>query len=457
MRSIRGGFVATALLIALLMPLAAVQARKPRTRSTEVAPGVVYSVIRDYSGPWRIRVVTIDLSQAATLDVALAGDKLPGFETTSSIAARHGAVAALNGDFALSSGRPVHAFAMDGTLVQTPQSWSRNFAARADETATFIGHPEHAISFQELDTGLIHPVELVNEQIRFDRQMAAYTSFGGSLERPPIFACSARLMALETPRLNAEGSSVDALQQVDEVLCSDRRMAKRGGSVLSVRANSRRAAEIATLLPAEQVNFGWSFGWPGILDSIGGNPTLIEGGVIAAGNVTGEGGFFARHPRSGVGTTPDGRVLLVAVDGRQPGYSVGMTLQEFAELFASLGADWALNLDGGGSTAMVVNGTLVNRPSSGYERAVSSALLVLPGSDPGETYSSQPPTPSPTASATVSPTPSASPTSAAAAISFTSQDPWTEILNDAGSTGGLLRWLRSLGIPVDHLLRESRI
>ncbi|HEX2241330.1 MAG TPA: phosphodiester glycosidase family protein [Actinomycetota bacterium] len=460
MKSIRARFAAVvpaiALVIALLMPLAAGQARKPRTRSTEIAPGVTYTVIRDYKPAWRIRVLSVDLRRASTLDVALAQDRLPGLETTSSMAARHGALAALNGDFALPSGRPVHAFAMDGALVQTPQAWSRNFAARADETATYIGHPEHAASFAEFDTGLIHSIELINEQIRRDKQIALYTRFGGSLERPPTFACSARLMDLETPHLNADGTSVEALQQVDAVACSDRRMAKRGGSVLAAGAQSTRAPEIATLLPGEQLRHGWTFGWPGILDSIGGNPTLIEGGLVATANVTGEGGFFARHPRSGIGTTPDGHVLLVAVDGRQPKYSVGMTLQEFADLFVRLGADWALNLDGGGSTAMVVNGTLVNRPSSGYERAVSSALLVLPGADPGETYSSRPPTPSPSVSATPSATPSPSPTALTGAPNLGAGDVralWDSIRADRGSTGGLLRWLRSLGFRVDHLLR----
>jgi hypothetical protein len=62
-----------------------------------------------------------------------------------------------------------------------------------------------------------------------------------------------------------------------------------------------------------------------------------------------------------------------------------MTPRQFARLFRRLGASWALNLDGGGSTTMFVKGGVVNRPSdSGGERAVSSALLVLPGPDKRE-------------------------------------------------------------------------
>jgi exopolysaccharide biosynthesis protein len=79
-----------------------------------------------------------------------------------------------------------------------------------------------------------------------------------------------------------------------------------------------------------------------------------------------------------VGWRADGTLLLVAVDGRQPGYSVGMSLPEMRALFRELGAVEALNLDGGGSTALVVRGRAVNRPSdAGGERPVANALVLL--------------------------------------------------------------------------------
>ena len=74
----------------------------------------------------------------------------------------------------------------------------------------------------------------------------------------------------------------------------------------------------------------------------------------------------------------------MVVDGRQKKWSVGPTLFGFARIMSDLGAVQALNLDGGGSTTMVVDGAVVNRPSSGFERAISNAVLVLPGPDPGE-------------------------------------------------------------------------
>jgi exopolysaccharide biosynthesis protein len=70
---------------------------------------------------------------------------------------------------------------------------------------------------------------------------------------------------------------------------------------------------------------------------------------------------------------------MVTVDGRQPGTSVGMNLQELAEMLLELGAVDAMNLDGGGSTTMFVGGKVINQPSDKEgERKVSDAILVFP-------------------------------------------------------------------------------
>jgi exopolysaccharide biosynthesis protein len=79
----------------------------------------------------------------------------------------------------------------------------------------------------------------------------------------------------------------------------------------------------------------------------------------------------------------DGRILLVVVDGRQPTHSLGMTMLELAMELKRLGAVEAMNLDGGGSSTMVVGGSVINLPSDETgERAVASALVVLPPQSP---------------------------------------------------------------------------
>jgi hypothetical protein len=85
--------------------------------------------------------------------------------------------------------------------------------------------------------------------------------------------------------------------------------------------------------------------------------------------------FTSRHPRTAIGRTPDGEVLLVTIDGRRSGWSVGLTGRELATTLANLGARDAVNLDGGGSTTMTKGGSIVNRPSE-TGRSVASGLFL---------------------------------------------------------------------------------
>lgn len=86
-----------------------------------------------------------------------------------------------------------------------------------------------------------------------------------------------------------------------------------------------------------------------------------------------------RHPRTLIGVDADAAIWLVTVDGRQPALSLGMTFAELQALSRRLGLRSALNLDGGGSTTMVVRGTVVNHPSDATgPRQVGDALVVLP-------------------------------------------------------------------------------
>jgi hypothetical protein len=120
-------------------------------------------------------------------------------------------------------------------------------------------------------------------------------------------------------------------------------------------------------------------------EAAGGFPVLVRDSVEVAGLEAAGGTNFGpvRHPRTLVGLAANGRrILLVVADGRQPGVSVGMTLRESAALMLALGARDAINLDGGGSSAMVLRASdgamrLLNRPSDASgERAVANALVV---------------------------------------------------------------------------------
>jgi hypothetical protein len=134
-----------------------------------------------------------------------------------------------------------------------------------------------------------------------------------------------------------------------------------------------KAGRPATRVPSDQWR-PWA-----VVDAVQAGPMLVQGGVV---DVTDdEEVFFGTtiplvHPRSAVGVTADGDVILLVVDGRQP-RSRGVDLSELALILHSLGCVEALNLDGGGSSALVVNGERLNLPcGEPKEREVASALVV---------------------------------------------------------------------------------
>jgi len=398
----------------------------PRTTPAGyLAPGVVHEAIVDPSGPFAIHLVTVYLAAVSTMDLVLATDVLPGLETTSSMARRRGAVVAVNGDYAdpAQSGRPVHAYAQDGRLLQTPRGRGNNVAVNDQETAVFMGNPTVQVVAEIVRTGLGLVVQQVNRGAPAGDEVALFTPEGATLEQPPADAASVRLRAAGPPSIRTDGW-VETAYAV-EATGSLGGQVPAGTVVLSTPPTGAQASVIGTLQPDEQVTVAWTFAaWPGVLDVVGGNPTLVRNGKVQSGNVDGTTPFHRRNPRTGMGSTADGRLLVVTVDGRRPGHSIGMSLRELAELFVRLGAWAAINLDGGGSTTMVIDGAVVNRVSDPQERKVPCALLVLSGAAPAVVPPAEPPRP-------------------VALEAEELQASLDMIAGDPGSTPGLLAWLRS--------------
>jgi hypothetical protein len=120
--------------------------------------------------------------------------------------------------------------------------------------------------------------------------------------------------------------------------------------------------------------------WSNVKEALGGGPIIVRGGKPVFRSLEGftTDQLAFRHPRTGVGQLADGRIVLVAVDGRQPGYSTGLTNFELALTMMRLGCVTASALDAGGSTTMAFDGKLLNRPSDpGGERAVAEALTLF--------------------------------------------------------------------------------
>ncbi len=121
----------------------------------------------------------------------------------------------------------------------------------------------------------------------------------------------------------------------------------------------------------------------GVWNTLSFGPAIVEDGTVVDGiesvevdtNV-GNHSIQGDQPRTAVGVIDENHLVFVVVDGRDTGYSKGVTLTELADIMISLGATTAYNLDGGGSSTMYFNGEVVNQPSNGGERGTSDILYI---------------------------------------------------------------------------------
>jgi len=422
-------------LVASLLFSAAGSAHAASTVTTvTIGKGLTLTSISDPSGPYEIRVLTVDPSTALTVDVAMANSTFPGVAKPSVMGKAHGALAAINGDFTTTPGRPVHPFVMDGYVKQTGFQFGTSFAIRQDETASYVDTPALTVRVRDGAGGF--QLSAYDNGRPGNGQIDGFSKSGGTIEQPPKDSCSVRLISKGKLTWTAGEAGVSKSYVVDAVKCKNARMARKGGVVLSTPRSSSSTVPLVTAMHAgDRVSLSWQMGnMAGIMDSVGSSPVIVKDGVNV-GPCCGQRPFFDRNPRTGIGVTADGTLLFVVVDGRDPSWSVGMKLDEFGQLMISLGAVNAINLDGGGSTAMWVDGMgVVNHPSDPEgERPVSNAVLVLPGLDSGEKI----PLP-----------PTAMPSVSWAAV-------WARMSADPGSVGGLADATVAGELPGDGPVRGA--
>lgn len=150
---------------------------------------------------------------------------------------------------------------------------------------------------------------------------------------------------------------------------------KKGFALLA--AEDGKAALLTSLTPGSQVEIKITVTGlrPGETEAMGGGPILLKKGEYAGPK---EDDKAPRHPRTLVGTTQDGMVWSIVVDGRQS-MSVGTTHTESAEILKRWGCTEAINLDGGGSSTLHAFGVTLNRPSGGVERSVANGVVLFAG------------------------------------------------------------------------------
>jgi len=143
-----------------------------------------------------------------------------------------------------------------------------------------------------------------------------------------------------------------------------------GGAAAKLRAEAAAGAPVV-------IRLGLQPAWTGMAEGIGGGPVLVRSGkpVFRSLEDLTNDEVTARDPRAAVGQLADGRIVLVAVDGDSPGYSVGLTSYELAKALVGLGVVTACGLEPGDDVAEAFDGQLLSRPAAG-EQAIREALLV---------------------------------------------------------------------------------
>jgi exopolysaccharide biosynthesis protein len=375
------------LLFAIAMTLAAV-AQQTGAEWRTVSAGVEHAHIARTAATagapvseWNINALRISPIEAR-VDVVHAMDQAVGLETVSAMAQRHGAIAAVNGGYFRTTGTyrgdSIGTLRVDGTLWSEPDRArsSVGFVRAGATTRLLIGNVTWQASL--VGGGATHRIDGINRPRAADELIVFTPSFHRTtLTDQSGVEVIVRAGRVAEIREDAGSSVIPADGFVVSASGTARRWVARrlrkGGSV-TVRQRLVRAE------PSP------NHAWDSAEDILGGGPTIVTAGRV---DITDKRESMiptfasALHPRTAIGSTSDGRILLVVVDGRQPGLSVGMSLPEVARLMIDLGATEAMNLDGGGSSTMVVQGKVVNHPSDPTgERPVSDAIIVRRGQAP---------------------------------------------------------------------------
>ncbi len=339
--------------------------------SIKVGPGVThYHQVLD-SGPWNINIIKIDIQNPwLKFQSVKAGDKLLAFEKTSSMAARnnyeeHRVVAAVNGDFYnTSNGEQIGSQIANGQLLKTNNDWL-NVGFDINKKPV-IGL--NSFSGSVITNDSIKSISGVN-RTRNTNELIFYNSFMGSSTSTNQYGTEARIIPIDNWLVN------DTIRFLVETIVSDvgnitignnKAVLSGHGSAGSFIVNNLSIGDtlkiVLRLLPA----------LPNLEQLIGGNTWLIQNGVVNPDNGD-------RHPRTSVGFNQDTTTFFMfVVDGRQPTLSIGMTYKELGDYMKIWGVYNGLNLDGGGSSTMVVRENIVNSPSDpAGERSVSNSLLLV--------------------------------------------------------------------------------
>lgn len=336
-----------------------IRQKYPKAVIADVTSGVKHiKLTKYYSGrPVRINVVEVDMKLAKDLELtpALSSEStLKSRRTITTIAKNNNAIVALNGTyFKPQTGVPL------GTLMINQKMYTGPIY---DRVAMGIFDDSFDIARIQLDatikgSGKTITVNNINQPRMLSTHVLVYTPEWGKYS-PVAPKYGVGLQVIDNKITKASANAVEIPQN---------------GYVISGPKSILYA-----LLDKKDVELSIKTNpdWDGVKHIISGGPYLVKNGEVfvdmTAQRLQAIGG---RNPRSAIGYTKDNNFIFVAVDGRE-GSSIGMTLMELANFMQSIGCVGAINLDGGGSTVMYVNGRVVNKPQQTGGIPLSNAIIL---------------------------------------------------------------------------------
>ena len=351
---------------------------------TEIDPGIEYGKVSigkatkdETTGPWFVNALRIDLNRAS-IRIVHALDEGVGLETVSSLATRYQAAAAINGGYFRTTGvyrgEPLGLLVLNRKLLSEPRNDRVEFGliGSNERNDIVLGH----LKFKgEIQIGRTkHVVDGVNRPGTKDELLVYTPDFHHTtLTSPEGTEVVVQRNRIRTV-ISGRGSSV--------IPADGFVMWGAGKSEDWLKTFARKGSRAMFSWSLSPMEVGTEANWKRAYSILGGGPQLVKEGKVYIPNVAEKitDAFVNEgHPRTALARLASGKILLVTVDGRQRGESIGMSLPMLANLLVELGAVEAMNLDGGGSTTMVVHNKLVNKPSDETgERPVSDAILVFP-------------------------------------------------------------------------------
>ncbi len=282
-------------------------------------------------------------------------------------------VAGINGDFfSAKDGQPSGIFMQGGVLARPPLSTRSSIGIDA-AGALHVDRVKFFGTWR--GTGQRRPLNGLNQTPRSGQVILFTPAYGA---RTPSVPGAAEIVLKPYP---AATPNADLAATVTATTVGGGTAIPTDGAVLMAAGTTLAAALTAEAPTGTPITTRLILqpAWAGVTAALGGGPVLVRAGkpVFRSLEDFTNDQVSRRDPRAGVGQLADGRIVLVAVDGAQPGYSVGLTSFELAQTLVRLGAVTASGLDSGGSVSVAFDGQLLNRPSDAAgERQVKEALLV---------------------------------------------------------------------------------